>query len=131
MKNFNTKEISLFINHQPEIRSILTKFGVEFDLNELVDQFSDFKILEIGGPFSTAKKIMKKSTGEIFKEGDIVFHPKYEKEIGPIWFDGALTGEKIFSKYYSGYVRASSGLYHLSEIKSIKSVKSEEIEILL
>ena len=62
--------------------------------------------------------VIKDSTGERFYEGDMVWHEEYN-EIGPIRFDGSLTGTKYFDDWYEGYVRADSGIYPISEISAL------------
>lgn len=39
-----------------------------------------------------------------------------------------LTGTEFFGNFYEGYVRADSGLYHISEISSLKSSKQTNLD---
>jgi hypothetical protein len=69
--------------------------------------------------------VLKLSTGERFYNGDIVWHDEYQNQIGPIRFDAALTGTEFFGKFYEGYVRADSGLYHISEISALRKTSKQ------
>ena len=73
--------------------------------------------------------VLKLSTGERFHSGDMVWHNEYQKQIGPIRFDAALTGTEFFGKFYEGYVRADSGLYHISEISTLRKTNTEQINL--
>jgi len=72
--------------------------------------------------------VIKDSTGERFYEGDMVWSLEYQKEIGPIRFDGSLTGTKYFDDWYEGYFRTDSGIYHIDELSALADYPVEEAE---
>jgi hypothetical protein len=74
--------------------------------------------------------VIKDSTGERFYEGDMVWSLEYQKEIGPIRFDGALTGTKYFDDWYEGYFRTDTGIYHINELSALvqRPVEVDEAE---
>ena len=72
--------------------------------------------------------VIKDSTGERFYEGDMVWSLEYQKEIGPIRFDAALTGTQFFDTWYKGYFRADSGLYHIDEVSALVQRPVEVVE---
>lgn len=74
--------------------------------------------------------VIKDSTGERFYEGDMVWSEEYQKEIGPIRFDQALTGARYFFEgdWYEGYFRTDSGIYHINELSSLVQRPVEVME---
>ena len=75
--------------------------------------------------------VIKDSTGERFYEGDMVWSEVYNKELGPIRFDQALTGARYFFEgdWYEGYFRTDSGLYHINELSALVQHHVEATEM--
>ena len=72
--------------------------------------------------------VLKLSTGERFYEGDMVWSEEYQKEIGPIRFDQALTGARYFFEgdWYEGYFRTDSGIYHIDKLSALVQRPAED-----
>ena len=81
--------------------------------------------------------VIKDSTGERFYEGDMVWSEVYNKELGPIRFDQALTGARYLHSaryffegdWYEGYFRTDSGLYHINELSALVQHPVADIEM--
>ena len=76
-------------------------------------------------------KVTKLSTGEQFTKGDTVYHNEYDRLIGPIWFDEALTGKRYFpgGEIYKGHIRAHSGIYPIDKLFKVTQTEIDDLTV--